>query len=153
MIKWRKKKDKKDNFQPYWIRKLFSSLKFNNSFNLIFSNLFLFQFISMNLLKILQNKWLHQCTCTYLFFWLDVKKNTQTDSLSLKLCQPTSIWRYSRKKILSWIAYQNCVYTKINLLKAVNASSGIVFLFGECNYLLLLTYLVSITVVHHSNTK
>ena len=56
----------------------------------------------------------------------------------------------SEEKILFWIAYQNCVYTKNNLLKAVNASSGIVFLFGECNYLLLLTYLVSITVVYHS---
>ena len=39
---------------------------------------------------------------------------------------------------------------KNHISKAVNASSGIVFLFGECNYLLLLTYLVSITVVYHS---
>ena len=103
----------------------------------------------MNLLKILHNKWLHQCT--YLFFWLDVKrKYPNWFPLSISLPTYLNLKINLKKDILSWIAYQNCVYTKINLLKAVNASSGIVFLFGECNYLLLLTYLVSITVVYHS---
>ena len=101
------------------------------------------------------------CTINYSFnvsIFLDLmfKDNTQNWS-PLYTILPAYLPQSEDKleKILFWIAYQNCVYTKINLLKAVNASSGIVFLFGECNYLLLLllTYLFSITVVYYHSKK